>query len=195
MTPVRRATLLIGGCIVLGIGVGMLLTADLGADGFSTIVYGATKASGLPFVVANVGVASLFLLAAAVRRVRPGVGTLVQIVLVGGVVTLVLQVLETPSSLPARIALFAVAVPVLATGVAAYLGSHLGAGPAEALGLAWDPPIPFKWSYSAVQLGSSLGGWLLGATVGVGTLASILLLGPLVDLASKVLKTDVHQKD
>ena len=54
--------------------------------------------------------------------------------------------------------------------------------------------MPFKWSYSVVQGGGALGGWLLGATVGVGTLAVILLLGPAVDLAARVLSLDLHQE-
>jgi uncharacterized membrane protein YczE len=85
------------------------------------------------------------------------------------------------------------AFPVLAVGIATYLGSHTGAGPAEAAALAYDPPLPFRWSYSAVQGGGALIGWLLGATVGVGTLAVIVALGPCVDLASRLLRLDVHQ--
>ena len=59
--------------------------------------------------------------------------------------------------------------------------------------LAWDPPVPFKWSYSLVQGGGALGGYLLGATVGVGTIAVVLALGPLVDLFSRLMRLDVHQ--
>ena len=66
---------------------------------------------------------------------------------------------------------------MLALGIAVYLGTHLGAGPAEAAALAWDPPVPFSWSYSAVQGLGALVGWLLGATIGPGTLAVILVLG------------------
>jgi uncharacterized membrane protein YczE len=44
-----------------------------------------------------------------------------------------------------------------------------------------------------VQGGGALLGWLLGATIGVGTIAVIFLLGPLVDLASRRLRLDVHQ--
>ena len=84
---------------------------------------------------------------------------------------------------------------MLAIGIAVYLGSHTGAGPAEAAALAWDPPVPFRWSYSLVQGGGALAGWLLGATVGVGTLAVIVLLGPGVDLVSRLLRLDVHQVD
>ena len=81
----------------------------------------------------------------------------------------------------------------MAVGIAAYLGAHLGAGPAEGAALAWDPPLPFRWSYSAVQGLGALVGWLLGATIGPGTVAVILLLGPGVDLASRLLRLDVRQ--
>lgn len=193
MTVSRRMALLLSGCLVLGVGVAMLLIADVGSDGFSTLVNGVSLAAGLPFWVSNVIVASAFVALGAIRKVRPGVGTVVQILLVGVVVSAVLAIAPAPHSVAGRVALLLGAFPVLALGIALYLGSHTGAGPAEAAALAWDPPIPFRWSYSLVQGGGAITGWLLGATVGPGTLAVIVLLGPLVDLASRLLRLDVHQ--
>ncbi len=189
----RRTALLLVGCVVLGTGVAMLLTADLGSDGYSTFVNGTSLSTGITFWIANLIVGVVLVALAAVRHVRPGVGTVVQVVLVGVVVSVGLDLLSTPNHLAWRLVLLAAAFPVLAIGIALYLGSHTGAGPAEAAALAWDPPIAFKWSYSLVQGGGALGGWLLGATVGVGTLAVIFLLGPAVDLASRLLSMDVHQ--
>lgn len=186
--------MLLVGCVVLGTGVALLLTADLGSDGYSTFVNGLALSAGMRFWVANTIVGVVLVGLAALRRVRPGVGTVVQVVLVGVVVSAVLDLLATPDDLAWRLVLLAAAFPVLAVGIALYLGSHTGAGPAEAAALAWDPPIAFRWSYSLVQGGGAVGGWLLGATVGVGTLAVILLLGPAVDLASRLLSLDVHQK-
>lgn len=203
--PVRRAwndevmsrlppsVLLLGGCVVLGAGVGMLLVGDVGSDGFSTLVNGLARASGMPFWAANLLVACGFLGVASARRVRPGWGSVTQIVLVGFVVTVVLSGLPRPEGWAGRIAMVVAAFPVLAAGIAAYLGSHSGAGPAEAAALAWDPPIPFRWSYNLVQGVSALVGWLLGATVGPGTIAVVVLLGPLIDLASRLLRLEVHQ--
>lgn len=185
--------LLVGGCVVLGIGVALLLTADLGSDGYSTLVNGVALTSGLPFWIANLVVGVLFVALAAARKVFPGVGTVVQVGLVGLTVSAGLHLLTTPDGWPARIILLVLAFPVLALGIASYLGSRTGAGPAEAAGLAWDPPVPFKWSYSAVQGGGALVGWLLGATIGAGTIAVIVLLGPLVDIAARWLRVDVHQ--
>jgi uncharacterized membrane protein YczE len=185
--------LLLGGCLVLGIGVGLLLTADLGSDGYSTLVNGIARASGVPFVWCNLAVSAVFVLLAVVRGLFPDIGTVVQIVVVGFTVSFVLDLLETPDALLARSALLVVAFPVLAVGIAAYLGSNLGAGPAEGAAIAWDPPVPFKWSYSVVQGGGALAGWLLGAAIGPGTVAVILLLGPAVDLAARALRVNITQ--
>jgi uncharacterized membrane protein YczE len=188
-----RLLLLLAGCVVLGTGVGLLLTAKLGSDGYSTLVNGISIATGLSFLVCNLAVSAVFLVLAALRRLLPDVGTVVQIVVVGYTVSFVLGLLETPGGLAERSAYLVVAFPVLAVGIAAYLGSNLGAGPAEAAALAWDPPLPFKWSYSAVQGGGAVVGWLLGAAIGPGTVAVVLLLGPAVDLAARTLRVNVTQ--
>lgn len=193
MPSARRLLQLVVGCVVLGTGVAMLLTADLGSDGYSTMVNGIARATGMGFLLANTLVSIAFLVLAAARKVFPGIGTVVQVVLVGVTVDLLLDAWDVPEGWPARIALLVLAFPVLAVGIATYLGSHTGAGPAEAAALAYDPPLPFRWSYSVVQGGGALLGWLLGATVGVGTLAVIVALGPCVDLASRLLRLDVHQ--
>jgi uncharacterized protein len=185
--------LLVGGCVVLGTGVALLLAADLGSDGYSTLVNGIVRSSGLEFWVINLFVGVAFVALATARRVRPGIGTVVQVLVVGATVSLVLDLVGIQEDWPTRIIVLVVAFPVVAVGIAAYLGSRTGAGPAEAAALAWDPPVPFRWSYSLVQGGGALGGWLLGATIGPGTVAVILVLGPMADLAARLLHLDVHQ--
>jgi uncharacterized membrane protein YczE len=118
----------------------------------------------------------------------------VQIVVVGSTVSALLPLLDEPDAWWTRTLMLVVAFPVLAVGIALYLDSHLGAGPAEAAALAWDPPIPFAWSYSLVQGGGALVGWQLGAAIGPGTVAVIVLLGPVIALAGRLLRLDVHQQ-
>jgi len=190
---VRRVGQLVVACVVLGVGVALLLLAALGSDGYSTLVNGVSLATGVPFFAVNcvVGVGLVGL--AWVRGTRPGPGTIVQPVVVGLVISALLRLVETPHGLPARAGLLVLALPVLTVGVAGYLGTGTGAGPAEAAALAWDPPVPFRWSYSLLQGGGALIGWLLGAAIGPGTLVVILLLGPAVDLVSRWLPIfDVH---
>ncbi len=66
-TP-RRLLLLCGGCVVLGIGVALLLTADLGSDGYSTLVNGISLGFGIPFGAANAPVGLTFVVLAAAAR-------------------------------------------------------------------------------------------------------------------------------
>lgn len=194
LIPGRGAVVaLVVSCVVLGVGIAMLLTAALGSDGYSTLVNGISIATGLPFVVANCLVGVVLVAMAWARGLRPGVGTVAQPVIVGFTVSGALAVLDQPEHLAWRLVLLALAFPVLAVGVAGYLGSGSGAGPAEAAALAWDPPLPFKWSYTIVQGGGALVGWLLGAAIGPGTVLVTLLLGPAVDLLSRRFTAfDIH---
>lgn len=177
-----RYAQLVVACTVLGAGVAFLLEAALGSDGYSSLVNGLTVATGLPFWVLNIAVGALFIGMAWVRGTIPGPGTLVQWFLVGFVISAVMAVVPPVETLAGRIGCLVLAFVLIAAGVAGYLASNTGAGPAEAAALAWDPPVPFRWSYSLVQGGGALVGWLLGAAIGPGTILVILLLGPTVDL-------------
>lgn len=178
----RRVAQLVLSCVVLGVGVALLLLTALGSDGYSTLVNGVTIATGAPFVVVNTAVAVVFVGLAWAKGRRPGVGTVVQPLVVGLTINTVLALDVAPRHLALRVVLLLVAFATMAVGVAGYLGSGVGAGPAEAAALAWDPPLRFRWSYSAVQGGGAVVGWLLGAAIGPGTLLVVFLLGPVVDL-------------
>lgn len=173
-------------CVVLGIGVGMLLLAALGSDGYSTFVNGAALALDVPFLLVNCAVGVVLVSMSWYRGLTPGLGTVVQPILVGAVVSVILAGIDVQDTIAVRIVLLVLAFPVLAVGVAGYLGSGTGAGPTEAAALAFDPPVPFRWSYTVVQGGGALGGWVLGAAIGPGTIVVIALLGPAVDLLFRV---------
>ena len=186
LTRVIRTWLqLLVSCTVLGIGVGLLLTASLGSDGYSTLINGLSLALDVDFWVVNLVVGVVLVAIAWARGLTPGLGTVLQPVVVGFVVSLVLGLLAEPDQWWLRITLLVVAIPVLALGVAGYLAADAGAGPTEAAAIALDPPIPFRWSYSVVQGGGALAGWACGAAVGPGTLIVIVFLGPLVSWMSR----------
>ena len=94
----RRTAMLLVGCVVLGVGVALLLAADLGSDGYSTFVNGLAITTGVDFWVVNLVVGVVLVALAALRKVRPGVGTVVQVVLVGVTVSVVLDLLATPEA-------------------------------------------------------------------------------------------------
>jgi uncharacterized membrane protein YczE len=183
----RRVVQLIASCVVLGAGVALLLNARLGSDGFSTLVNGLRLSTGVSFWVVNAIVSVLFVTIAWPRGVKPGLGTLANILVVGVTITVLLPIVPEPSSYTGRGIELAVAFVLLFVGVAGYLASRFGAGPAEALALAFDPPLRFRWSYNGVQFGGALVGWQLGADIGIATVLIFVLLGPGVDLTSRLL--------
>jgi uncharacterized membrane protein YczE len=185
----RRVAQLVLSCVVLGVGVALLLRAALGSDGYSTLINGLSLSLDVPFVAVNAVVGLVLVALGWSRHVIPGLGTIVQPVVVGFTVSGVMPLVAEPDGLLARGLMLAVAFPVLAIGVAGYLGSGTGAGPTEAAAIAFDPPLPFRWSYGIVQGGGALTGWLLGAAIGVGTILVIILLGPMVDLMSRQVRT------
>ncbi|MCW2800909.1 MAG: hypothetical protein JWQ70_2381 [Aeromicrobium sp.] len=175
---------LILSCVILGIGVAMLLIAALGSDGYSTMINGFSLSLGVDFFVVNFVVGVALVLMAWSRGLKPGLGTITQPLVVGFVVSGLLDVFDQPDSMILRVVLLLLSFPVVAVGVAGYLATGTGAGPTEGAALAFDPPVPFKWSYSVVQGGGALIGWLCGAAIGPGTIVVIVLLGPMVDLLS-----------
>jgi uncharacterized membrane protein YczE len=179
MTGGRSAQLL-ASCVVLGLGVVLLLRSALGSDGYSTFVTGLSRSSGWDFALANTLVGVTLVGLAWWRGTRPGPGTLAQTVVVGLTVSGGLALTAEPSSLRLRALLLALALPVLAVGVAGYLNTESGAGPAEAAALAVDPPVPFRWGYNLLQGTGALVGWLWGADVGPGTVLVVVALGPAV---------------
>ncbi len=172
---------LVVSCVFLGIGVALVLRAGLGADGYSTVVFGLALTTGLPFVAANALLGGVLVALAWTRGVRPGIGTLAQPLVVGLTVSVTLPLVGEASTPLARVGLLAAAFALIVVGVAGYLASATGAGPPEAAALAFDPPVPFSWGYSILQGGGALTGWLLGADVGPGTLLIVAGIGPAVD--------------
>ena len=168
--------------VVLGVGVALLLLAALGSDGYSTFVNGLSLALDVPFVAVN---CALGIVLAWWRGLVPGLGTIIQPLVVGATVSAVLSMVSAPQAVVSRVVVLAAAFVILSAGVAGYLGSGTGAGPTEAAALAFDPPIPFRWSYTIVQGSGALSGWLLGAAIGPGTLLVIAMLGPAVDLMTR----------
>ena len=184
---VGRYAQLIGSCVVLAAGVVLLLRSALGSDGYSTFVNGVSRATGWSFMVVNLIVGVTLVLLAWARGARPGIGTVAQPLVVGLTVSAGLQVLDEPASTGARALLLVLALPVLSAGVAGYLNTSTGAGPAEAAALSFDPPVPFRWGYNVLQAVGAIAGWLCGADIGPGTVAVVVAIGPAVAALRRML--------
>jgi uncharacterized membrane protein YczE len=179
----RRLAQLLAGLVLFGVTTAMLVLAGLGLDPWDVFHQGLSRTFGLPIGTWTIIVSLIVLLAWLPLPQRPGVGTLLNALLVGTVMNLVLGAFHSPHSTWARVALLvgAVAGQGIATGL--YIGAGLGPGPRDGLttGIAAR-----GHSIRVIRTGieaSALGvGYLLGGTVGIGTVVYALTIGPITHI-------------
>jgi uncharacterized membrane protein YczE len=118
-------------------------------------------------------------------RQRPGFGTVANLIVIGLVVDAALAVLPTAVSWPARIALLVAGIVLNAIASGLYIGSNFGPGPRDGLmtGLVSRfPRLSIRLVRTAIEVTVLVAGFLLGGTVGIGTVAYAVLIGPLVHI-------------
>ncbi|MEU8837305.1 hypothetical protein [Streptomyces sp900116325] len=166
-----------------------MVAAGLGVPSWDVLHQGISRSTGLPFGWVVNGVGALVLLTWIPLRVRPGIGTISNILVVGLVADASLSILPTPGILAVRVALLlgGTALNAVATGL--YIGAGLGPGPRDGLmtGLARHG-ISIRAARTAIEVAVVAGGWLLGGTVGVGTVLFAATIGPLTQLSLRRLR-------
>jgi uncharacterized membrane protein YczE len=177
----RRLTQLWVGLVLYGLSLALLVEAGLGLAPWDVLHEGLATVTTLSIGTWVVVVGVIVLLLWIPLRERPGVGTISNAILVGVTLDLWLAVLPSFDVLPTRIAALGAGILLNAVATAAYIGARLGAGPRDGLmtGLARR-----GWSVRVVRTGIEvavlLSGFLLGGTVGIGTLLYAVGIGPLV---------------
>jgi uncharacterized membrane protein YczE len=179
----QRYARLLSGLALYGISDGLLLLAGLGVDPWDVLHQGLSRRLGLGVGTWVNIVGAVVLLAWIPLRQRPGIGTVLNVLTVGTVVNLVLAWLPAARGLPAQLALLAAAIVLNGVATGLYIGAGLGPGPRDGLmtGLA-ARGHSVRVVRTSIELGVLGGGWLLGGTVGVGTVAYAVLIGPIVHL-------------
>lgn len=183
-SPARLAALLCG-LALFGAGEALIVAAELGNSPWSVLAEGAGEQAGVGVGVATVAISGLVLLAWVPLRQRPGLGTVLNALLVGVALDLTLLALPELDALAARWAALGAGIALVALGSGAYLAARLGAGPRDGLmsGLHRRTGVSVRAVRTGLELSAVVGGALLGGTVGLGTLAFALLIGPAVQLA------------
>ena len=178
----RRLVQLAAGLFLYGWSMAMMLQADLGLPPWDVLHQGLTHYLPLSFGMVTIIVGAIVLLLWIPLRQWPGLGTVANVFVIGIAVDLGLAVMSVPDSLPARIALLAGGLVLNGLAGAAYIGSIFGPGPRDGLmtGLAARTGGSLRLIRTAIEL-TVLGiGFLLGGTIGIGTLLYAVGIGPLV---------------
>src|SRR5262245_11190071 len=195
MSP-RRLVQLHAGLLLFGLSIALLVRARLGLDSWDVLHQGLARRTGLPLGWVINGVGLLVLAAWLPLRQRPGYGTVANVVLVGLATDAVLAVLPSPSHLAERWATLLAAILVNAVATGLYIGAGLGPGPRDGLmtGLA-ARGFSIRRARTTIEIGVLATGWLLGGTVGIGTLIYALTIGPLVHLLLPLVSVPKGEND
>lgn len=178
-------------------GIGMLLFLDLGLDPFASFIMGVSNITGLSFGTTMLLGQGVFIIPVFwKKRDAIGIGTVIALLLGGYVIEFFanLWYLIFPAELflAWRIGLLFVALIFFAFALAALLFADFGIAVYEGLGLAIEEMTngKFKFKYNRITtdaIATALG-FLFGATVGIATVATVFLVGPLVDFFKRKLE-------
>ncbi|MEV5810002.1 YczE/YyaS/YitT family protein [Streptomyces parvulus] len=160
----------------------MLVKSSLGASSWSVLTEGISASLGISFGWATNLVSLLILISWIPLRELPGLGTVLNVAVIGFAADATAAVLPDPRGLPAEIGYLVVGLTALAFFDALYLGAHFGSGPRDGLmtGLVRLTRLPIALVRTAIEVSVTCAGWILGGTVGVGTVLVALLVGPLI---------------
>lgn len=182
----RRFPRLMFGLVVFGIGTGMQVESELGLSPWDVLHQGIARNSPLSIGVAVIVVSGFVLLLWIPLKQRLGVGTIANAIVIGIVLDATVAVHPTPEALWMRWAVLLAGIVLVGFGSGIYIGVRLGPGPRDGLmtGIAarrWaGRSVSIRLARFGLESAALVVGWLLGGTVGLGTVAFAVLIGPLV---------------
>ncbi|SJN11491.1 membrane protein [Leucobacter sp. 7(1)] len=178
---ILRLLRLIPGLLLYGIADAFMIRATVGVDPWTVFAQGVSLHTPLSIgILTNIIGLTVLLLWIPLRQ-RPGIGTVLNILLVGPGIDLGLWLLPVPEPMWLRIAFFTFGMLLLAVASGIYIGARLGPGPRDGLmtGIHARFGTPIWLGRTGVELTVLVIGWILGGNVGLGTVAFAILIGPL----------------
>ncbi|HYQ24731.1 hypothetical protein [Stenotrophomonas sp.] len=176
-----RLLQLVTGLFLYGFGIALMVRAAIGVAPWDVLSQGITLHAPLSFGLVTNLVGLLVLALWWPLRQKPGVGTVLNVLLIGPSAQFGLWLLPPAAGLGWQLLLFSAGLLLIALATGLYIGARLGPGPRDGLmtGLHARTGWPI-WKVRTLIEGSVLviGAWL-GGNIGLGTLAFALLIGPL----------------
>jgi uncharacterized membrane protein YczE len=178
----RRLSQLILGLVLYGLTLAMVIRATLGNSPWDVLHQGLAEHLPISIGTAVIAMSLVVLLAWIPLREMPGLGTILNSVLVGLSADVFLGLIEAPSSPGARWVLLLVGVYLNGVATALYIGSQFGPGPRDGLmtGLHRRTGVSIQLVRTSLEVSVVLVGAVLGGTLGIGTVVYAVAIGPLV---------------
>jgi uncharacterized membrane protein YczE len=177
----RRIGQLLVGLFLYGIGIAFIVRGAIGAAPWDVLTQGIARHVPLTFGMITILVSVVVLLLWIPLRQRPGVGTVLNALLVGPSADVGFLLIPETDSLWIRIPFFVIGLLLLSAATGLYIGASFGPGPRDGLmtGLHRRSGWPIWIVRTGLEVTVVAVGWALGGNVGIGTVAFALLVGPL----------------
>ncbi len=189
--PFLSVIFLVIGLTLFGLGEALLIAAGVGVSPWTVFAQGITHVTGWSIGFATF-VISLFVLFCWIPlRQTPGIGTVLNAVIIALVLDFLLPYLPTFDNIILKIVGAIIGVLVTGFGGGLYLIANLGPGPRDGLmtGLQRMTNLPIAWVRSGLELAVIAVGWTLGGSVGFGTVLFALGIGPSIAASMYGLKS------
>jgi len=186
----RRVLRLVSGLWLFGVGEAMIVHADLGNSPWTVFAQGVAIHTPLSIGTATIVLSFLVMAVWIPLRQAPGLGTILNAILIGIAIDVTLPLLPATDGLGWRALLLAAGIAIIATGSGLYLTSFLGPGPRDGLMTALHHRTgrSLRLWRTVIESLALIAGFLLGGVVGVGTVAYAILIGPGVQAAVQRLR-------
>lgn len=179
--PTTRFVQLFAGLVLFGGSLALLVRSELGLDPWDVFHQGLSVATGLSIGVCTIAAGVVVLLLWIPLRQRPGIGTVANVVLVGLSLDAVLLLIPPTDDLVLRWTYLVVGIVLNGIATGAYIGAGLGPGPRDGLMVGFARGgRSLRVVRTAIEASVLIVGWLLGGTVGIGTVLFALTIGPIV---------------
>lgn len=178
----KRLLPLLIGFVIWGLAVALQVRAELGLSPWDVFHQGLGNRLGITIgmagVVTSVGVLLLWI----PLRMKPGLGTVLNALVIGPSADFFLTILPPVDDLVIRWAFLLIGILLMGVGSALYLPARLGAGPRDGVmvGLNRKYGFSIRFARTIVEVCALIIGWFLGGTVGLGTLVGALGIGPTI---------------
>jgi uncharacterized membrane protein YczE len=179
----RRLVQLYVGLALYGASSALLVVSGLGLEPWNVLHQGLAELTGLTIGVVSIIVGAAVLLLWIPLRQRPGLGTVSNVFVVGLAMDGTLALLPGVHGLAVRIPLLLAGIVLNGVATGLYISASFGPGPRDGLmtGLHQRTGRSIRLIRTAIEIAVVATGFALGGTVGLGTLAFALLVGPSVE--------------
>lgn len=182
------------GFFICAIGIVFMINANLGLSPWDVLHQGISRNIGITIGIASVSIGAIVVILDAALGENIGWGTVLNMMSIGVFMDLIISsnLITLSSNFISGVLMIIVGMVFMSFGTVLYMGCGLGSGPRDGLMVALQKRIkkPIKYIRFSIEIGALIVGYILGGSIGVGTIITAIGLGYIIQIVFKICKFD-----